>query len=190
MLAALAALAICAHTVLSSGEFFLYLYGATWCPHCRVLSDFFNKSFPGNSYFCKIDEDRSCKEALSSLNSYLESKGVPKNVTGYIPLTLVVVEGRYVAAIVIGAVTDTAFWRDLSRVAPREGIPIMLGRDRVYEVQLTYEEQAQLVSNYIRLPEATPTRSGLNQLEPQVLVALALVVAGVAVVAYSLVRRR
>ncbi len=176
--------------MLSSGEFFLYLFGATWCPYCRALSEFFGKSFPGNSYFCKIDEDRSCREALNFLNSYLESKGVPENVTGYIPLTIVVVEGRYVAAIVIGAVTDAAFWRDLARAAPREEIPVMLGRDRVYKVQLTYEEQAQLVSNYVRLPEATATKPGLHQLEPQVLVALALVVAGVALVAYSLVRRR
>jgi len=119
--------------VLSSSEFFLYLYGATWCPYCRALSEFFGKSFPGNSYFCKIDEDRSCREALSSLNSYLESKGVPKNVTGYIPLTVVIVEGRYVAAIVVGAVTDEEFWRGLARLAPRESVPVMLGREKVYE---------------------------------------------------------
>jgi len=134
--------------------------------------------------------DSSCRDALELLKGYLESKGVPENVTGYVPLTLVVVKGRYVAAIVVGAVTDAAFWKDLARAAPRERVPVMLGRERVYEVDLTYEEQAQLVSRYVHLPTATkPQPSGL-QLEPQLLVAIALVAAGLGLIAYSLVRPR
>jgi len=57
-------------------------------------------------------------------------------------------------------------------------------------VRLPYGEQAQLVSSYLRLPTATKPQPGGLQLEPQVLVALALVVAGLGLVAYSLLRRR
>jgi hypothetical protein len=205
---AVLAVATYPHVALSSSDFLLYLYGATWCPYCRALSDFFSRNFPNNSYFCKIDLDEGCSSALRSLSSYLASKGAPSDVIGYIPLTLVVVRGKYVAAVVVGAVTDADFWRGLAGQAPSERVPVMLGRDRVYEVALTYDEQAKLVSSYVRLPTATttplttsplhpptvttevkPQPSGL-QLEPRVLAALALVLAGAALIAYSLVRRR
>lgn len=207
---AVLAVATYPHVALGSSDFLLYLYGATWCPYCRALSDFFSRNFPDNSYFCKIDLDEGCNNALRSLSSYLASKGAPSDVIGYIPLTLVVVRGKYVAAVVVGAVTDTDFWRSLAGQVPSERVPVMLGRDRVYEVALTYDEQAKLVSSYVRLPtaatatgtplttsplhpptattEVKPQPSGL-QLEPRVLVALALVLAGVALIAYSLVRR-
>ncbi len=170
---------------------YLYLYGATWCPYCRALDEFFSKTYVDSYYYCKIDVSEECRRAFDSLMKIISARVPPeyREYLGSIPQTYVVRDGRYLIAIVIGAVTDARFWRNVSSIEPRERVLLILP-PRAHEIPMSFAEQSDLVSKYV-LVSRTAVQPGWGPvLSPQTLVPLALVAAGGALMAYAFARRR
>lgn len=180
----LALTALSSFAVTTAGVY-LYLYGATWCPYCRSLDNFFNQAYPGRYYFCKIDLYEDCKTNLKALNEYLvRSKGIPSEILGGIPQTLVIRDGRYLLAIVIGGITDSKFWDEITSMTPQERVLLIVPPNK-YEIPVTFNEQAEIVSKYAPVSTTSGTSTGTLLVVPAV-----LAIIGIAVIAYALLRRR
>ncbi len=190
---ALALLAVyLAHLWIAFGSStFLYLYGATWCPHCRDLDAFLSKRYTDSYLFCKIDLSEECRRAFDSLRGVLGTRVPPeyREYLGSIPQTYVVRDGKYIVAIVVGAVTDERFWRNVTAMEPRERV-LLVVPPNVYEIPMSFSEQSDLVSKYILVNGASTRPSRGWELGPQILVPAALVAAGGALVAYAFIRGR
>lgn len=191
--AALAVLAavLTASAVSASGSVFLYLYGATWCPHCRNLDQFLSQTYAGNYYFCKIDVSKDCQSSLDAIRNFLvKSKGLSPDLLGYIPQTYVVRDGRYLIAVVVGGVTDLRFWKNITTRGPQERV-LFVVPPNVYEIPMTFEEQYELIAKHPTVASATaPPSQGGTPGVLNVIVPGALIAVGALVIAYAVVKRR
>jgi thiol-disulfide isomerase/thioredoxin len=171
----------------SGGDFF-YIFGASTCPYCRALDQFFTQSYPGKSYFCKVDLDTKCSQNFNTVVSLLATKGVPREELGYVPMTLIVRDWKYVLAVVIGAVTNTKFWDNITSRVPQEKTLVYIPEQsalKAYEVTMSFDEQQNIVSRYLVLPQGSS-----SPFSEYVLIPILLIGAGVAVIAYALLGRR
>ncbi|MCS7099351.1 MAG: thioredoxin family protein [Sulfolobales archaeon] len=174
--------------VVSSSGIYLYLYGATWCPACRTLDRFLSQSYAGIYYFCKIDVLDVCRTNFDSIRTLLVGKGILREHLASIPQTYVVRDGKYLLAIVVGAVTDSQFWKNLTSRTPRESVLLVIPPN-TYEVPMSFSEQYELLSRYL-LTAPRDTAAPVDAFSPQVVVPAVLVAAGAAVVVYAFVVRR
>ncbi|MEM4717851.1 MAG: thioredoxin family protein [Desulfurococcaceae archaeon] len=124
-----------------------YMFGASWCPHCKNLDRFFTNEFPESHYFCVIDKIRECYERFTSLSNDFK-------LGGYVPITIVVKDSRYILAIVIGEVVDKEFWLNLTCLTPSESIPVYTGTDEVFRVSLNTTDHGEYIRKYIIYPQS------------------------------------
>ena len=111
-----------------------YAYGLSTCPHCRSLHDFFDSEFKENYVFCYLDKNATCSENFNSLVSKISKMPGYDRVSrllAYVPLTVVSRNNTEIVAIVVGAVTDRAFWLNLACREPDEKILFYSGTDLV-----------------------------------------------------------
>ncbi|MEM2007518.1 MAG: thioredoxin family protein [Sulfolobales archaeon] len=190
LISALIAVAVLLPAVTIGSSVYLYLYGATWCPHCRSLDQFLTQAYPSSYYFCKIDLYENCKSNLDSIRSFFASKGVSSEYLGYIPQTYVIKDGKYLIAVVVGAVTDVQFWQNITARSPQEKV-VLIVPPKVYEIQVSFQEQQELVALVTKYTVTTTTLPSSQQIvEPQLIIPIAFIVTGVLVIAYSIFRRR
>lgn len=164
----------------------LYLYGATWCPACRALNEFLSREYPGSYYFCKIDVSEACLSDLNRIAGVLSSKGVPLKYLESIPQTYVVRDGRYLVAVVIGAVTDSQFWKNIIAREPQERVALVIPPD-VYEIPMAFQEQYELVALITKHAQASALEQKVNL---KLLIPIVLVASGVILVTYAVLGRR
>ncbi|MCX8185017.1 MAG: thioredoxin family protein [Sulfolobales archaeon] len=174
---------------ISGSSIYLYLYGATWCPHCRTLDQFLSQTYSGSYHFCKVDVLESCRTSFNSVRSLLISKGVSQKHLEGIPQTYVVRDGRYLLAIVVGAVTDTQFWRNLTSRGPQERV-LLVVPPNAYEIPISFSEQYEIVSKYIAAATPKETATPTEIFSSYTLVPIVLIAAGVSIVVYAFIKRR
>lgn len=170
--------------VFAGSSVYLYLYGRTGCPACRALDEFLRQAYPGRYYFCKTDLSKVCENNHDQIVSTLVSKGVSSEHLMYIPQTYVVRNGRYLVAVVIGAIRDPQFWENITVREPQERVLVvaLVKQPSVYEIPMTYEEQRELIAVIARREQGA---------DLQYIIALALIALGATLVTYAvLVRRR
>ncbi|MEM1623304.1 MAG: thioredoxin family protein [Sulfolobales archaeon] len=190
LVSALLVASVALSAVTTSGDVYLYLYGATWCPHCRSLDLFLAQTYPGRYYFCKIDLYEVCRNVLDSIRSFFASKGVSSEYLGYIPQTYVIKDGRYLIAVVVGAVTDIKFWQNITARSPQEKVVLIVSPE-VYEIQVSFREQQELVELITKHTVTTTAPPSSQQgVEPRLVIPIALIATGALVIAYSILRRR
>ena len=131
----------------SAPNVFFYEYGAHTCPHCEPLHRFLEAHFPGHHYFCDM---ASTPECTVYFRAWLEVMHLPP----YIPQTIVIKDGKYVVAIVIGEVRDASFWLKLASLKPSRRIPVFSGTRRAGTLILPNMTVHEYIVRYlIYLPE-------------------------------------
>ncbi len=111
-----------------------YAYGLSTCPYCRLLHEFFNKTFPHNYNFCYINLDYTCEEKHGQLvEKILKMPGSTSvhHFLGYVPLTVVVKNETHIVSIVVGAVIDENFWINLACKKPNGKVYFYQGTELV-----------------------------------------------------------
>ncbi|MEM2077005.1 MAG: hypothetical protein QXV03_04950 [Sulfolobales archaeon] len=190
LISALLVVAALLSAVAIGSDVHLYLYGATWCPHCRSLDQFLTQAYPGSYSFCKIDLYEVCKNNLDSIRSFFASKGVSSEYLGYIPQTYVTKDGKYLIAVVVGAVTDVQFWQNITARSPQEKV-VFIVPPNVYEIKMSFQEQQELVALITKYTVTTTAPPSSQQIvKPQLIIPITLIATGVLVIAYSIFRRR
>lgn len=185
---ALLLIALVSTLAVGDGSSFFYIFGATTCPYCKALDQFFTQVYPGKSYFCKADLDNACLQNFRAVIGLLATKGVPQEELGGIPTTLVIKDWKYILAVVIGAITDKNFWNNITSRTPSEKIQVFIPEKsmlKAYEVSISFDEQQSIISRYLILPQ-----SSSSPFSERVLIPVLLIGVGVAVVAYALIGRR
>jgi len=115
---------------------------------------------------------------------------VSSEYLGYIPQTYVIKDGKYLIAVVVGAVTDVQFWQNITARSPQEKV-VLIVPPKVYEIQVSFQEQQELVALVTKYTVTTTTLPSSQQIvEPQLIIPIAFIVTGVLVIAYSIFRRR
>ena len=122
-----------------------YVYGMSTCPHCRVLHDFLRENYPNNFFFCDVYTSTECRDYFAK---YLEATGLP----GYVPQTIVVKNMSYVLAIVIGEVTNTAFFDSLTKLEPSLEVPLYEGTALVGYLRLVNMSVHRLLIQLLYIP--------------------------------------
>lgn len=89
----------------------LAMFGATWCPYCKVLKEFLEANYPDTTCFMWVDTSVVASNAFTYLG-YLEAQSGFLQHAREIPQTVVLSNG-VTKAVVIGAVTDKEFWSRL-----------------------------------------------------------------------------
>lgn len=173
---------------MGDGGSFFYIFGVSTCPYCRALDQFFTQVYPGKSYFCKADLNDVCLQNFRTVLGILATKGIPQEELGGVPTTLVIKDWKYILAVVIGAVTDKNFWDNIVSTTPKEKIQVFVPEQstlKAYEVSISFDEQQNIVSRYLIIPQSTTSPFSRDVLIPIILIGV-----GVAVIAYSLIGRR
>ena len=123
----------------------LYVFGASTGPYYRSLEKLFSEEYANRYYFCMLDKDYSCKIKKAEIVELLTSKYISNFYLKSIPQTFVVVDGKYVTAIVIGGITDPEFWENVTRREPGEFV-LIVSHPFTSEIYMTYEEQMKLIN--------------------------------------------
>ncbi|MEM0501105.1 MAG: hypothetical protein QXJ56_01740 [Ignisphaera sp.] len=89
----------------------LIAFGATTCPFCRNLHEFFEKYFKDKCLFLWIDDPNNA-DLFRNLAKIEQNNGLPPSYAYSVPQTIVVKHGEPIA-IVIGGITDASFWQNL-----------------------------------------------------------------------------
>lgn len=169
---------------------YLYLYGATWCPHCKSLDQFFSRAYSDRHYFCKIDVDKNCQSKLNAVREYFtKNKGVSSEYLGYIPQTYVIRDGRYLIAIVVGGVTDPQFWSNITAMRPQDKVLLIIPPS-AYEIPMTFEEQYELIQKFTYMPATSSPPSQQPTFSPQAIIPVILVALGSFAIAFAILKRR
>lgn len=95
----------------NASEVKLTMFGATWCPYCKILKEFFEANYPNATCFMWIDANVVASNAFTYLG-YLEAQSGFLQHAREVPQTVVLING-VTKAVVIGAVTDKEFWNKL-----------------------------------------------------------------------------
>ncbi|MEM1560335.1 MAG: hypothetical protein QXK24_01020 [Ignisphaera sp.] len=89
----------------------LIAFGATTCPFCRNLHEFFEKYFKDKCLFLWIDDPNNA-DLFRNLAKIEQNNGLSPSYAYSVPQTIVVKHGEPIA-IVIGGITDASFWQNL-----------------------------------------------------------------------------
>lgn len=88
-------------------------FGATWCPHCNRMHQFFEQYYGDKVIFIWVDEDKDGSALFNRLVDLEVAAGVDYNYAGGVPHILVLDRNGNVQAIVIGEAVDKSFWDGL-----------------------------------------------------------------------------
>jgi len=99
-----------------SVEFYFYIYGAHWCPHCQAMESFLKSSYGEERvYFCDIDKNTTYRTLFSDF--------VKAGVTQGFPTTFLVYNNS-VVAIVVGEFKVKSQLDQLMTTNTRSEIPV------------------------------------------------------------------
>ncbi len=125
---------------------FFYEYGASWCPSCRSLHEFFSSKYPNQHFFCAIDVYKACDDGFTKFATEVTG-------SGSIPQTLVLVNRTHVLAVVIGAVTEEGFWASISCAQPSARVPVYYGTRLLGYLDLNTTDHSSFIEKYVVPPE-------------------------------------
>lgn len=159
-------------------EALYYMLGATWCPHCRALHEFFEKNLRDKYYVCYIDQDERCKDAFIALWNELLAKIGEGRFS--VPTTIVIRENRTITAVVVGEVRDIEFWTRLACVNESKDIAYYLGGRQVGLIEVNTTDHSEIISKYLIIPGVErDTRSSmmpsLSEIIPLIVISLIVI---------------
>ncbi|MCY0868680.1 MAG: hypothetical protein OWQ48_05575 [Desulfurococcus sp.] len=170
-------LSIVALVVAESASVTIYMYGVSWCPHCRNMKTFLGEKYPGIFTYCEVDTVEACSRAFTE---WLKETGLP----GYVPQTLIVKNGR-ITAVIIGEVLNESFINNLVSLEPGESIPVYQGT-QLYGMLNTSKINTTLVL-YTPSSPSENTRSGITMVEALVITMLVAII--VVPIGYTVLKR-
>lgn len=90
----------------------LLMFGSPGCPHCRAMDTFFNENYPGIYEVIWITGSGGSLNLtwFVSLASEEVQQGIPEQYATAVPQILVLDGSGRLRGIVIGEITDKAFW--------------------------------------------------------------------------------
>ena len=97
-------------------NYYFYMYGSPYCPHCKALVEFLNKTYgPEHIYFCDVSNNDTCRLLFTEFVEIGMTEGVP---------TTFVVYDNTVSAVVVGEYRSKEFFDKLLRVNTDNKIPV------------------------------------------------------------------
>lgn len=88
-------------------------FGATWCPHCNKMHQFFEQYYGDKVLFIWVDKDEGGSALFSRLADAEVAAGVDYNYAYGVPHILVLSNDGRIRSIVIGEAVDKSFWDGL-----------------------------------------------------------------------------